>query len=65
MSTDNNTPKPVYTVIENKDRNKKAFWHRIGSAFANKDGSLTVLLNSLPLDGKLVIQEPREEDASK
>jgi hypothetical protein len=33
-------------------------WIRAGSAFVNKDGSLNVLLDVLPLDGKLHIREP-------
>lgn len=35
-----------------------SFWVRAGSAFVNKDGSLTVLLDVLPLDGKLHVREP-------
>lgn len=30
---------------------------RAGSAFVNKDGSLNVLLDVLPLDGKLHVRE--------
>ena len=38
----------------------KSYWNRIGSAWENRDGSINVQLNFLPLDGKLNI---REQDA--
>lgn len=52
-------PMEVFTVVE-RSEGKKSFWVRIGSAFKNKDGSLTVLLDALPTNGKLQIREPRE-----
>lgn len=33
-------------------------WVRAGSAFVNKDGSLNILLDVLPLDGKLHVRDP-------
>ena len=33
-------------------------WNRAGSAFVNKDGSINVYLDALPLDGKLHIRRP-------
>ncbi len=36
-------------------------WVRAGSAFVNKDGSLNVLLDVLPLDGKLHVREAAEK----
>lgn len=52
----------VYTIVE-RGEDKKDLWLRIGTAFTNKDGSLNVLLNALPLDGKLHIRE-EQDDAS-
>ena len=37
-------------------------WIRAGSAFVNKDGSLNVYLDVLPLDGALHIRESAPED---
>ena len=37
-----------------------SIWVRAGSAFVNKDGSLNVLLDVLPLDGKLHVREAAE-----
>jgi hypothetical protein len=42
---------------------KKSFWNKLGVAFQNKDGSLNVHLDSLPMDGKLCIRAhvPKED----
>ncbi len=45
----------VFTVVE---RSGKSFWVRIGAAFGNYDGSETVLLDALPLNGKMQIRIP-------
>ena len=50
------TAKVVYTVIE---RSQKSFWVRIGAAFVNRDGSLTVKLDALPVNGMLQIRDPQ------
>ncbi|MBI3181311.1 MAG: hypothetical protein HYZ28_04130 [Myxococcales bacterium] len=36
-------------------------WTRAGSAWVNKDGSLNVYLDVLPMDGKLHVREPGEK----
>lgn len=38
-----------------------SIWVRAGSAFVNKDGSLNVLLDVLPLDGRLHVREAAEK----
>jgi hypothetical protein len=52
--------KDVFVIID-KGEGKKSFWHKIGAAFTNKDGSLTVRLDSLPMDGTLQIRPRREQ----
>jgi hypothetical protein len=47
----------VYTVVENKNGGK-SFWVKIGVAFTNRDGSLTVRLDALPLNGTMQVREP-------
>ncbi len=56
------TRKAVFTVRQ-RGEGQKAFWCRIGSAFTNKDGSLSIVLDALPLDGRLVVREelPRDD----
>ena len=44
--------------FERADGTKDSMWNRCGSAFVNKDGSLNVLLDLLPADGKLHIRAP-------
>ena len=52
------TPKVVYAITERD--NAKSIWTRIGSAFTNRDGSLTVRLDALPVNGVLQVREPDE-----
>lgn len=44
------------------ERNEKTFWTRIGVAFTNKDGSVTVQLDALPVSGRLQIREDEERE---
>lgn len=48
--------KHVYTVTE---RGEKSFWVKIGAAFVNRDNSMTVRLDAIPVNGVLQI---RDED---
>jgi hypothetical protein len=48
----------VFSIREGKGG---SIWVRAGSAFVNKDGSLNVLLDVLPLDGKLHVREAAEK----
>lgn len=63
--SDNSPTHRVYTLLpRGKDENgkDKAFWLSIGSAFAHSDGSgYNIVLEALPLDGKLVLREIKEE----
>lgn len=53
-------PFEVYAVNEREGQDK-AWWTRIGSAFKNKDGSLSVLFDALPTNARCVIRAPRED----
>ena len=35
----------------------RKFWHRVGVAFVNRDGSLSVKLEALPVSGELHIRD--------
>jgi hypothetical protein len=48
----------VFSIREGKGG---SIWVRAGSAFVNKDGSLNVLLDVLPLDGKLHVREAMDK----
>lgn len=57
----------AYQVRDNKaqDAKSKGFWNRIGAAWSNKDGGLTLILESVPLDGRIVLQVPKEKDETE
>lgn len=52
-------PWAAYNIIERQGG--KRIWSRIGSAFRNKDGSMNIFLDSIPLGGKLQIREDDRE----
>lgn len=53
----------VFTVVE---RSGKSYWIRIGAAFSNYDGSETVLLDALPVNGRIQIRtQSTKETGSK
>ena len=49
----------VYTIIE-KPGSDRSFWSRIGSAWINRDQSINIQLDALPVNGKLHVREPSE-----
>lgn len=51
-------PLEVYTIVE-RERDKKSFWVRIGAAFRNRDGSLNVRLDAVPVNGTMHIREQK------
>jgi hypothetical protein len=56
----------AYSVIE-KGAGEKSYWHKIGAVFSNKGGGYTLLLDSLPLDRRVVLRKPSdpEDERSK
>jgi hypothetical protein len=47
--------KAVYTVI---DRGQgKSFWVRVGVGFTNRDGSLNLRLDAIPVNGSLQVRD--------
>ena len=58
--------KDVYAIYESKtDGRDRARWVRVGVAFPNRDGSINVLLDALPLSGRLQIRDRVESQAAK
>jgi hypothetical protein len=53
----------VYAVVPKSDG--KDLFLRVGSAFPNRDGSLTLLLDAVPISGKLHVRDyqPRQSGA--
>ena len=55
--------KIVYVITE---RNGRHYWNRVGVAFVNRDGSLNVKLEAVPVSGEFQIRDytPRDEAAA-
>jgi hypothetical protein len=54
--------KDVYAIYESKGEGReRSRWVRVGVAFDNRDGSLNVLLDALPLSGRLQIRNRSNE----
>lgn len=51
--------KDVYTIIE-KGEGKKSYWCKVGSAWEAKDGSWQIVLDALPVNGRLNMRDPYE-----
>ncbi len=49
----------VYTITE-KPGSDKSFWSKIGSAWINRDLSINIQLDALPVNGKLHLREQIE-----
>ena len=50
------------TTTEGKERSR---WVRVGVAFPNRDGSLNVLLDAIPLSGRLQTRDRAEPQNEK
>jgi hypothetical protein len=55
MDDQTKSMKTVYTVVEKGQG--KSFWVRIGAGFTNRDGSMNLHLDALPINGKLQVRE--------
>jgi hypothetical protein len=54
----NKTMKVVWTVVERGQG--KSFWTRVGVGFVNRDGSITLRLDAIPMSGTLQVREWQE-----
>lgn len=55
--------KDVFVITDRKEQ-EKPVWSKIGVAFVNRDESLNVVLDAIPLTGKIHIREhtPRKNE---
>ena len=63
--SDNQKPTHKVFVVEDRGEGEEgdAFWTRVGSAWAHKDGKgFNVVLSALPVNGRLVLRTFTEED---
>ena len=62
--SDGKTPDyEVYSIIESEGSTD--FWQRLGSAWTNKDGSINVRLNGLPVNARLQLRAPGDRDGDE
>lgn len=55
-----NDPVLIAYTVKDRTADRPAVWHRIGAAFPHDKGAgLTVILNALPRDGRIVLVEPK------
>ena len=59
------TQKPAYYAYSVVSLNpasgeSQSRWTRIGAAFHNRDSSVTVLLNALPVNARIVLRVPED-----
>ncbi len=57
-------PWGAWNIIERKGL-EKAIWSRVGCAWKNQDGSFSIVLDSIPIGGRVHIREERPEDAQR
>lgn len=63
MSNDKRPTHILWQVIDSEDEDKKAFWQRIGAAWAHKKGSgYSIQLDAIPLRGRIQMTERRDDD---
>lgn len=55
----NNKRLTVFSIKDTAD--KRSVWVKAGSAWVNRDGSLNVYLDVLPLEGRLHVREWKED----
>ena len=51
----------VEDVPARGDREAKSFWTKIGVAFENRDGSYSLNLAAIPVNGRLQMRDPAPE----
>jgi len=57
-------PWVAYNIIDRPGM-KNRIWSRVGTAWLNRDGSINVLLDSLPLGGKVNLRPDDRERAPR
>lgn len=56
--------KEVWTTCP-RGEGKKEFWLRCGTAFENRDGSWSIVLDALPINGRLIVRDEREKQPER
>lgn len=62
MNANGAAMKVVYTVVERSPG--KSFWTRVGVGFVNRDGSMNLKLDAIPVNGTLQVRDWDERDGA-
>ena len=67
MANATRTPSHKVYWIRDRGEGRKASWTEIGVGFVNRDGSVNLALNLVPLDGRVQLRkiEERREKGTK
>ena len=58
-----NKPTLYAYAVKDRGRKSKAIWSRIGAAWPHEKGKgLTIELEAFPINGRLVLTEPKADD---
>jgi hypothetical protein len=61
-----NKPTLLAYAVKDRGRNQKAIWTKIGAAWPHEKGKgFTIELEAFPIDGRLVLTEPKQDEADK
>jgi hypothetical protein len=61
-----NKPTLYAYAVKDRGRNRQAIWTKIGAAWPHEKGKgFTIELEAFPIDGRLVLTEPKSDDADK
>jgi hypothetical protein len=61
QATASKSPSHIVYQVRDRGEGKKAFWTRIGSAWAHGDGKgFNVQIESVPLDGRITVRVASE-----
>jgi hypothetical protein len=63
MEEQSKNMKTVYTIVERAPG--KSFWVRVGVGFTNRDGSLNLRLDAIPVNGQLQVRDWEPERRSE
>ncbi len=62
---DASKPYRVVWAITETPEDRPDRWTRVGIAYENRDGSVTLRLDALPTSGKLQVRDPRPEELER
>jgi hypothetical protein len=49
-------------AVSSRGEGKKDWWTRAGTAFQNRDGSWSLMLDVLPTNGKLIMRQEKQSE---